>query len=468
MWNRFEDEEFRWRKRERVGNDRIVRDLKDRVSIQKIFYVSGGGRHFLGGGGELDYKLSWARSGEERPGEMLSIFQQKDVEFDPNVSPDSIDPNNIRANPLNEDINAFELDEIEYNNDETLDRDYVAQMNLRLPLPTTDSFNGSVKFGGKYRKKAIEQIQPTDLFSPDDDVMLTDYLGFQPPPIISGRYDLGPFQDFEQMRALRPTLEVERDYETEAGDYEATEDIAAAYAMTDFHLGTSVRILGGLRYEHTSNDYTGYTVLFDDEGDWVETQPLTNSSSYGQLLPMVHFTYSFAERTNLRAAVTRTLARPDYFDLVPYNIVLREDNEIARGNPDIQPTVAWNADLMAEHYFESVGVVSGGLFFKQLDDFIYLFSTREEIDGAIWEIEQPRNGESATLRESSSRSRGRCSSCLSRSTASGSTPTTPSPIPRPRSRGSSARARPRFRASRSTSATWRSPTRRAASTAGSR
>jgi TonB-dependent receptor len=398
MWNRFEDEEFRWRKRERVGRDRIVRDLKDRLSIQKIFYVSGGGRHFLGGGGELDYKLTWARAGEERPDEILSIFQQKDVEFDPNVSADSIDPNNIRANPLNEDINEFELDEMEYSNNETLDRDYVAQMNLRLPLPSTDSFNGIVKFGGKYRRKTVEQIQPTDLFSPDDDVMLADHLGFQPPSIIDGRYDPGPFQDFEQMRALRPTLEMERDFETEAGDYEATEDIAAGYAMTDFRLGTGVRILGGLRYEHTSNDYTGYDVEFDDEGDYVETRPLTNSSSYGQLLPMVHFTYSFAERTNLRAAVTRTLARPDYYDLVPYNIVLREDNEIERGNPDIQPTVAWNVDLMAEHFFESVGLVSGGLFYKQLDDFIYFFTTREEIDGDIWEITQPRNGESATLR----------------------------------------------------------------------
>jgi TonB-dependent receptor len=306
MWNRFEDEEFRWRKRERVGKDAIVRDLKDRVSIQKIFYVSGGGRHFLGGGGELDYKLTWARAGEERPGEILSIFEQEDVEFDPNVSADSIDPNNIRANPLNEDINEFELDEMEYSNNETLDRDYVAQMNLRLPLPSTDSFNGIVKFGGKYRRKTVEQIQPTDLFSPDDDVMLADHLGFQPPSIIDGRYDPGPFQDFEQMRALRPTLEMERDFETEAGDYEATEDIAAGYAMTDFRLGTGVRILGGLRYEHTSNDYTGYDVEFDDEGDYVETRPLTNSSSYGQLLPMVHFTYSFTDRTNLRAAVTRT------------------------------------------------------------------------------------------------------------------------------------------------------------------
>jgi TonB-dependent receptor len=398
MWNRFRDEEFRWRKRERVGDDRIERDLKDRLSIQEIFNIAGGGRHFLGGGGELDYKLSYSRAGEDRPDEKLSIFRQDDVEFDPNVSPDSIDPDNIRANPLNEDINAFALDEMEYNNDETRDRDYVASMNLRLPLPSTGTFNGFVKFGGKYRKKEVQQIQPTDLFSPDDDVMLTDVLGFQPPSVVNGRYELGPFQDYQLMRTLRPTLERERDYETEAGDYEATEDVAAGYAMTDFRLGTGVRILGGLRYEHTSNDYTGYTVEFDDEGDYLETRPLTNSSSYGQLLPMVHFTYSFAERTNLRAAVTRTLARPDYYDLVPYNIVLREDNEIERGNPDLQPTVAWNADLMAAHYFESVGVISAGLFYKQLDDFIYFFTTREEIDGDIWEITQPRNGESATLR----------------------------------------------------------------------
>ncbi len=75
----------------------------------------------------------------------------------------------------------------------------------------------------------------------------------------------------------------------------------------------------------------------------------------------------------MRAAYTRTLARPNYYDLVPYQIVFREDDEIERGNPALKPTTSNNLDLLAEHYFHSVGVVSGGVFYKRLNDYIYPF-----------------------------------------------------------------------------------------------
>jgi TonB-dependent receptor len=398
MYNYYRDYEYRWRQRSRLGKESIELDIKDRDSIQKIFNISGGGQHYLGGSGSvLDYKLSFSQSGEKRPDELLSIFEQEDVVFDPNVSPDFIDPNNIRANPLNADINEFALDAIEYNNDETRDRDIVAAVNMLMPLPSGDQFNGSFKFGAKFRNKDVFQHQPLTLYESDDDLMLAGVLGFRPPSIINGRYTMSPFQDPDTMRSRYSDLDSEHDPESDAGNYDAGENVVAGYAMTDFNLNPKVRIMGGLRYEHTSNDYSGFTVTYDDEGDYEETIPNSNSSSYGTLSPMVHLTYHLADRTNLRMAVTRTLARPNYYDLVPYNIVIREDNEIERGNPDLDPTTAWNFDVLAEHYFESVGVVSGGFFYKSLDQYIYLFTVREEIDGSRWEISQPRNGESAKI-----------------------------------------------------------------------
>ena len=35
------------------------------------------------------------------------------------------------------------------------------------------------------------------------------------------------------------------------------------------------------------------------------------------------------------------------------------------GNPDLKPTLAWNADLMVEHYLKSVGILSAGVFYKR-------------------------------------------------------------------------------------------------------
>jgi TonB-dependent receptor len=124
---------------------------------------------------------------------------------------------------------------------------------------------------------------------------------------------------------------------------------------------------------------------------------VSGSNDSGHVLPNVHLRYQFDDRSNLRAAVTRTLGRPNYEDVVPRSLIVREDNEIERGNANLDPTTAWNLDLMYERFFTTVGVVSAGVFYKDLQDYIFV-STFEEIrDGDVWEITQPLNGDNATL-----------------------------------------------------------------------
>ena len=55
-------------------------------------------------GTTLDYKLAFARAQEHQPDRLDTIFRQSRVTFAPNVTPTSIDPDNIQANPLNENI----------------------------------------------------------------------------------------------------------------------------------------------------------------------------------------------------------------------------------------------------------------------------------------------------------------------------------------------------------------------------
>jgi hypothetical protein len=52
-------------------------------------------------------------------------------------------------------------------------------------------------------------------------------------------------------------------------------------------------------------------------------------------------------------SITRSLARPNYFQLAPDQLILEEDREIERGNPDLKLTTAWNADVMYERYLQS-------------------------------------------------------------------------------------------------------------------
>jgi TonB-dependent receptor len=112
---------------------------------------------------------------------------------------------------------------------------------------------------------------------------------------------------------------------------------------------------------------------------------------------MVHFKWRLDDRTNFRTALTRTLARPNFIDLAPYQLILREDEEIERGNPDLDVTTAWNLDVMVERYFEPVGILSGGIFYKKLDDNVFTFRTEELFDGDEFDVTQKQNGESAEI-----------------------------------------------------------------------
>src|SRR5690606_38444930 len=100
---------------------------------------------------------------------------------------------------------------------------------------------------------------------------------------------------------------------------------------------------------------------------------IENTNSYTNILPSVTFKYNATEDFVIRAAFTTALARPNYYALAPYINNIASDTEIIAGNPDLDATYSYNFDLMAENYFKSVGLISGGVFYKNLQDFIYTY-----------------------------------------------------------------------------------------------
>jgi TonB-dependent receptor len=112
---------------------------------------------------------------------------------------------------------------------------------------------------------------------------------------------------------------------------------------------------------------------------------------------MFHLRYAVDEKSNLRAAVTRTLARPNFEDLAPFQLTNFEDEEIVRGNPDLDVTTSWNLDLLFERFLEPLGIVSAGVFYKKLDNIIFISTFEEDFLGDEFDVEMPVNGEQATL-----------------------------------------------------------------------
>jgi TonB-dependent receptor len=403
LWTNYVDDEQRRAKGNAVGDNELERALRDREQESFINSVTFGGENIVGESGVIDYRLTWNRSQEETAGQVTSYFIQEDVEFDPNVGPDFIDPNNIQANPLNEDLDEFFFDEIETESKKAVEEDAIAALNFTQGFYKDAGISGLWKVGAKARFKTKDQNYDVSNYEADDDLGLAAFVDDwdSETPFFRGLYpgQIPPFQSPSAMRDLLASglLEGERNLEEDLADFTIDEDTYAAFAMTELLLGPKTSFLGGVRVESTSVDYLAYELTLDEEGDPLDLVPVTGDNSYTEWLPQFHLVYKTGEDTQLRAAITRSLARPNFEDMAPWRLLNLEDMEIELGNPDLDVTTSWNFDVMWEKYLEPVGIISAGAFYKDLTDIIFFYNVDEVIDGEDFEVIQPRNGPTGEL-----------------------------------------------------------------------
>ncbi len=155
--------------------------------------------------------------------------------------------------------------------------------------------------------------------------------------------------------------------------FAGTEQVIAGYAMQTLDV-RALHINAGVRVENTNVGYAGHATATPD--DTVASTVVHGSSAYTDLFPSLQLRYALDDNTNLRAAVTKGVARPDYIQLSPSLSAQQAERgninqPISLGNPALKPEYAWNFDLLGEHYFSAVGVLSGGLFYKDIYDFIF-------------------------------------------------------------------------------------------------
>src|SRR5262249_53152271 len=144
--------------------------------------------------------------------------------------------------------------------------------------------------------------------------------GFDLRPYLDGRYDLTPYLKQSAVANIPSlaTMTVARNHQRDAEEFDGSERTTAAYVMAEIYAGPKLLVLPGIRYEYSAEDFVGRDVRFAPNGTWLGTLPLPAKANYGVPLPGLHVRYAPTTNTNLRVAVTRTLARPNYYDAVPY------------------------------------------------------------------------------------------------------------------------------------------------------
>ena len=144
----------------------------------------------------------------------------------------------------------------------------------------------------------------------------------------------------------------------QAGSYDADDRTMAAYAMTDWGIGSRVRMVAGARLEQAR-----ITVNAATQGGFTTTAALNNTD----VLPSLLLNARLTESQNLRFGITRTLARPEYRELAPVTFRDVLGGVSVTGNASLQRSLIDNLDLRWEAFPNPGEVVSVGLFAKRFD-----------------------------------------------------------------------------------------------------
>jgi len=187
------------------------------------------------------------------------------------------------------------------------------------------------------------------------------------------------------MRELQANLQAQLN-----GDQKFEERIDAAYVMGSIQLGR-LSILAGVRVERTKTEGEGALQAITPEERARRAAfvgPLTDAEiirrnlaefggrqvrtgDYQNVLPGVHFKFSPLPRLVARFSYATNVGRPGIGQLIPRTTVNFDNQSITTSNPSLKPQTADNFDVAVEYYIEPAGVLSVGLFHKEIKNFIF-------------------------------------------------------------------------------------------------
>ncbi len=413
LYSEFTDEEFRLANTFVFdGEDsEIERGSKDRLETQSILTLTAGGEHQLDTW-QLDWQLGYAKSDEDEPDALYYNFITENDSIDADLQT-RIPVVSQNADAMS--LSTYELDEISFEDNYTKDTETSIKVDITRPV-TFGSHKGEIKLGTKYRSR--EKDRDSSIFIYDGDFDGVDPAMFATNTPDWGLGDFGPGLDRAAMRsnfnANRSALELaelDSELESNGASYVNEEDIFAAYLMSSVDIN-DWRIVAGVRYEKTDFSTNGMRVeLIEDEQSDVETvenTPWSNERDYDYLLPSINVRWAVTEKLLVRGAYTQTISRPRFEDVAAFQIlepqtdeddgVFVTEREAEVGNPQLKPYEADNLDLSVEYYPGDIGVLSAGLFYKDIDNFVVYADVAgtEGWDGYD-EVVQAINGESASI-----------------------------------------------------------------------
>ena len=145
-------------------------------------------------------------------------------------------------------------------------------------------------------------------------------------------------------------------------NYEGDQEVLAAYGMLDVELFPRLRLVGGVRVERATQNVQPLDRFT------TTNQPLPPArAEQTDVLPGVNLTWSATDAMKVRLAASRTLARPQFRELAPFQFTDYAGGFLTIGNPALERSRITNYDARWEWYpgLGSLVAVSG--FYKRFE-----------------------------------------------------------------------------------------------------
>jgi outer membrane receptor protein involved in Fe transport len=318
--------------RTRAGNDELagaqVRDDFTEWFERELFDTQLHGEHEFGSL-QIDWRGSYAKTSREAPYEKGIRYRLVDDEYLHNASQEQ---NYTRFSELSDEVLSAGID-------------------FAYSLPAGDRQDTVISAGAswmdndresqsrEFRLLALDSALPLDVQRERVDYLLSDV-------------NIGP-----GLLTLRETTGADG-----AAAYDGKLTVSGVYTQLDAEFIPHLRTSLGVRYEDAEETVTPRNLFAGPTP--VSAPPLENS----YLLPSATVTWNFYEDMQLRIGASKTIGRPQFRELAPQSYLDPDSDRLFIGNPFLVDTELVNVDARYEWYFGEGEFLTGGVFYKKLDN----------------------------------------------------------------------------------------------------
>jgi outer membrane receptor for ferrienterochelin and colicin len=149
--------------------------------------------------------------------------------------------------------------------------------------------------------------------------------------------------------------------------YDAVDNLNAGYVALNIPITKKINLYGGLRAENWKREISDFWEIVEG----VENEPIRRDTL--NIFPSVNISYNINEKHLLRLSYGKTVNRPEFREMAPFDYQDFELYAIVYGNPDLESAYIENYDVRYEYYPRLGEMISVAGFYKSFTNPIETF-----------------------------------------------------------------------------------------------